>query len=272
MKPTFFAIVSVFFMGQVAPGQDPATVDPQKDPKLNALLWVQNSAEYRALTQQAYRMALIQLKRGLNDKTWSADEVQAKENNYQDKIPAVILDVDETVLDNSPYNARNIVDGTAFNLESWNAWVKEEKARAIPGAIGFIKTAKKLGVEIFYLTNRRDAVRTATLNNLKALGFPVDQAHLMTRNDDQGRGGDKVSRRKQVASKHRVLLLIGDNMADVCRGMDTGNQVERNRIAKQEKRLGTRWIILPNPVYGGWERALDPEHSNLDVARKPFEK
>lgn len=272
MRFPFFAIISVFFLGQVATGQDPATVEPQNDPKLNALLWMQTAAEYRALTEQTYRFALLQLKEGLKDKKWSADEIQAKENNYQDKTPAVILDVDETVLDNSPYNARNIADSTAFNLESWNAWVKEEKAKEVPGALKFIKTAKQLGVKIFYVTNRRDTVRAATINNLKALGFPVDDAHLLTRNDDQGRGGDKVSRRKLVANKHRILLLIGDNMADVCGGMDTTSQLERNRIAKQNKLLESRWIILPNPVYGGWQRALDPEHSNLDVARRPSEK
>ncbi|MEC9092626.1 MAG: HAD family acid phosphatase [Planctomycetota bacterium] len=269
MRFSFLAIISVFLLGQEATGQHPATADPQKDPKLNALLWVQNSAEYRVLTEQTYRFALLQLKAGLKDKTWSADEIPAKENNYQEKTPAVILDVDETVLDNSAFNARNVLDGTTYNLESWNAWAQEEKARAVPGALEFIQAAKKMGVAIFYITNRRDTVRAATLNNLEALGFPVDAAHLLTRNDDLDRAGDKVSRRKSVASQHRILLLIGDNLADVCSGMDTDNQNDRNRMATQRALLRSRWILLPNPVYGGWERALDPGSSNLDVARKP---
>ncbi|MDG2471121.1 MAG: HAD family acid phosphatase [Pirellulaceae bacterium] len=267
MRPQILTIVFGFLLSQNTWGQDVAKVDSQNDPKLNALLWMQNSAEYHALTEQAYRLALIQLKNGLKDESWSADEIQLKENRFEGKIPAVILDVDETVLDNSPFNARNVKDGTSYNLESWNAWVKEEKARAIPGSLEFITAAKNLGVEIFYVTNRRDSSRMATINNLVALGFPIDESHLLTRNDDQGRGGDKLSRRKFVATTHRIVLLIGDNMGDVCGGMDTANQSERNRTAKREKLLRSRWILLPNPVYGGWERALDKKRSNLDVAR-----
>lgn len=255
VKTVAFVLVALFFRTALA--QDDPKPDPRRDPKLNALLWMQNAAEFRVLTRQAYRYAGEQLKKGLQDKDWSADEVQLEAGGFQDKPPAVILDVDETVLDNSPFNARNIIQGTAFNLENWNAWAHEEKARAVAGALEFITAAKKQGVEIFYVTNRRDGMRVATINNLKALGFPVTQAHLLTRNDKAGRGGDKVSRRAMVADNHRIVLLIGDNMADVCSQMDVADSSERNRVASQKGRqLESRWIILPNPVYGGWERAL----------------
>lgn len=241
--------------------------DPKHDPRLNAVRWTQTSAEYQALTEQAYRLARIQLQQALEDPTWSADEVQLEENDFRTRKPAVILDVDETVLDNSPYNARNILSGKSYTLESWTAWCKEKKARAIPGAKKFILTAKSLGVDVFYITNRRDDVRQATIDNLKALGFPADEDHVLTRNDEQGRGGDKVSRRAMVASKHRILLLIGDNLSDICSGMDSRDYRERNRLAAQKRKyLGSRWIVLPNPVYGAWERALPAGELHLDPA------
>lgn len=268
-----FLLLGVLEFG-VANGQDLAVqestqVDISKDPKLNALRWMQNAAEYQILTKQAYRLATFQLNKALDDPSWTADEVQARSEDYQTKKPAIILDVDETVLDNSPFNARNILDGKPFSLATWNDWCNEAQARAVPGALKFIQGAKEKGVEVFYVTNRRDVVRTATLKNLKALGFPGDEEHLLTRNDDQGRGGDKVSRRAMVAEKHRIILLIGDNMSDLCSGMDVRDQAERNRVAAQkEKMLGARWILLPNPVYGGWERALNRDDDNLDPARK----
>ena len=269
MKAKIFTVILVSLFCLRSFGQDGSKPDPSKDPKLNALLWMQNSAEFRLLTRQAYRYAADQLHKGLQDKNWCADEVQLQEGGFQRKKPAIILDVDETVLDNSPFNARNIIQGTAFNLENWNAWAHEEKARPVAGALEFITMAKKQGVEIFYVTNRRDGMRVATMNNLKSLGFPVTQAHLLTRNDKAGRGGDKVSRRAMVAVKHRIVLLIGDNMADVCSQMDNTDSNERNRIAKEiGDRLGARWIILPNPVYGGWERALQKaQRSDLDQAK-----
>jgi len=268
MKVKLLTVVFVSFFCLALFGQDGVKPDPSKDPKLNALLWMQNAAEFRLLTRQAYRYAGGQLQKGLQDKNWSADEVQLQKGGFQDKKPAVILDVDETVLDNSPFNARNIIKGTAFNLENWNVWAHEEKARAVAGALEFITTAKDKGVEIFYVTNRRDGMRVATINNLKALGFPVTPAHLLTRNDKSGRGGDKVSRRAMVADNHRIVLLIGDNMADVCSQMDVADSSERNRVARQKGvKLESRWIILPNPVYGGWERALEKANeSGLDQA------
>jgi len=268
MKMKLLTVVFVSFFCLASFGQESVKPEPSNDSKLNALLWMQNAAEFRLLTRQAYRYAGDQLHKGLKDMNWSADEVQLQEGRFQGKKPAVILDVDETVLDNSPFNARNIVQGTVFNLENWNAWAHEEKARAVAGALEFITMAKKQGVEIFYVTNRRDGMRVATINNLKALGFPVTQAHLLTRNDKAGHGGDKVSRRAMVAVKHRIVLLIGDNMADVCSKMDNTDSNERNRIAMDSgQRLESRWIILPNPVYGGWERALKKASgSGLDQA------
>lgn len=232
-------------------------IDVELDPRYDALTWVQNSAEYSLLAEQTYRMALSQLHVGMQDRKWSADEVQVVEGGFEDKPPAVILDCDETVLDNSAYNARNILTKKNYSTDSWNAWCQEGKADAIPGALDFINRAEALGVKVIYITNRRDVVKAATIKNLKELGFPADESTVLTKNKELGRGDDKVSRRAMVAKDHRIVLLIGDSMSDLCSGMDVNNTNRRNGIAsKKTALLGARWIMLPNPVYGGWQQAL----------------
>lgn len=243
-------------------------VDVKNDERYNAVCWVQNSAEYRLLTEQTYRMALTQLSIGAKDPKWSADEVQVVEGGYENKSPAVILDVDETVLDNSAFNARNVEDNRDYTTEEWNAWCLEEKALPIAGALDFIKGAQGIGVEVFYVTNREDDVRDATLNNLKALGFPVDEEHLLTKNSDKGRDGNKISRRASIAEKHRIVLLIGDNLSDLFTGMEVRNTKRRNEVAAEKTALlGSRLIVMPNPVYGGWQRALPEDKKALRTQR-----
>ena len=241
--------------------------DVEADRRYNAVAWTQNSAEYCMAARQAYRWARLQLARGLSDPAWTADLVQRGAGEYENRAPAVILDVDETVLDNAAYSARGIVQGETYDLESWNAWALEEKATATPGALDFVKYARSRNVHVFYVTNRRDEVKQATISNLRALGFPVGENLVLTRNDDDGRPGDKISRRASVAEDHRILLLIGDNMGDFCAGMDTTNQQQRNQLAaEREALLGRRWIILPNPMYGGWEPALGDPRQSLNLA------
>lgn len=264
---TFVAVLIAFALECTAQQQDATDLD--KDRRFNSVAWMQNAAEYRQLTRQSYRYALAQLIQGLQDDSWSADEVQLAAGDFADKRPAVILDIDETILDNSPFNARGIIDREQFSQATWQAWCLEEKATAIPGALEFVKQCQKLGVRIFYVTNRVDAVKTATVNNLKALGFPADEEIVLTRNDDKQRGGDKISRRAMVARDHRIVLLIGDNLSDLCAGMGTQDQAERNKSAAVKARLlGTRWILLPNPVYGSWERALPAGKSALRTVRE----
>jgi 5'-nucleotidase (lipoprotein e(P4) family) len=230
---------------------------PEADYRYGSVTWMQKSAEYRLLTEQTYRYALVQLISGIHDRKWSADEHQLSAGGFEEKPPAVILDLDETVLDNSYYNARNILLGRGFSLENWNQWCNEGKATAIPGAFDFVKSAEGLGVKIYYLTNREDTVKAATIKNLNDLGFKADENNVLTKNEEAGRGDDKLTRRAAVASKHRVVLLIGDSMSDLCEGMDVANTNRRNEVARGKSQLfGTRWIMLPNPSYGGWQRAL----------------
>ena len=237
-------------------GQTPAG-DVKRDARFNSVAWMQNSAEYKLVCQQTYRFATTQMYVGLQDRMWSADEIQLAASDYEHKQPAVILDVDETVLDNSPFNARNIVDARPYSTESWNAWCREEKSTAIPGALEFVKAAEGLGVRVFYITNRGDEVKDATISNLQTLGFDADTSNVLTQNSKKNRDGRKKTRRALVAAKHRILLLIGDNLSDMCLDLDVRDTPKRNQIAMQKAdMLGSRWIVLPNPSYGQWERAL----------------
>lgn len=247
-------------------GQEP--VDVHDDERYLAVAWIQNSPEYRLLTRQTFRLALWQLKQGLADPAWSADEVQATAGGFQELPPAVILDVDETLLDNSPFNARNIVDGRDYQTRVWNDWCLEERSTPIPGGLGFVSAARELDVAVFFVTNRRDEVKQATINNLQRLGFPAHADNVLTKNADAGRPGDKISRRAMVAAGHRIVLLVGDSMSDLCSGMDERDQAVRNETAiRKQDWLGTRWIMLPNPVYGGWQRALPESEAALRTER-----
>jgi acid phosphatase len=235
-----------------------STTEDKKDARYNAVLWSQVSPEYAVTVRQTFQLARMQLAAALANENHTADERQAAAADYQEKPPAIILDVDETVLDNSAYNARNTQDGRNFNPETWNAWVNEAIAPPIPGAVDFIKHAQEKGVAVFLVTNRRDENRAGTLKNLQAVGLQTADEKLLLRNDNDNRGGDKVSRRAMVAKDYRILLLIGDNIADLCDGtQDKSGEEARAIAARKQERFGSGWVMLPNPVYGGWERKGD---------------
>jgi acid phosphatase len=222
---------------------------------LNATLWTQRSAEYRASTEQAYRAASRMVDQGLADPEWTAAPEQ--EDDQGGLPPAVILDVDETVLDNSPYQARIIVEGKEYP-EGWDAWVRESSAPPVPGAIEFARRAAQRGVTVFYVTNRDAALEQATERNLESLGFPLaaDVDVLLMRGERDGWGSDKASRRAHVASTHRVLILAGDDLNDFI-SVSRASIEERDRLeAEYASHWGVKWIMLPNPIYGSWERAL----------------
>lgn len=261
------AIFTLVYTSSLASAQQ---IKVEADRRYDALTWVQNSAEYKLLARQTYGLALTQLSVGVQDRKWSADEVQVADGGFEDKTPAVILDCDETVLDNSFYNARNVVTGKQYDRDAWNDWCVEGRAEAVPGALEFIKAAEGLGVKIFYITNRQDVVKDVTIKNLNKLGFKCDEHNVFTKNEAEGRGHDKVSRRAMVAKDHRIVLLIGDNMGDLCSGMSVPNTKRRNEVAlEKSEMLGSRWIMIPNPVYGSWQRSLPEGDKALKTKSTP---
>ena len=248
-----------------APVPDPSAAETRAElrhPALNATLWVQKSAEYEALVRQTYAQAAGQLPTLLQDSTLTAaveQREQMQPSTYATLSPAVILDVDETVLDNSAYQARLILDDETYNTESWNAWCRERNAEAVPGALRFVEQAADAGVDVFYLTNRRDTVRAATRENLEALGFPVSNERLIMRGQREAWSmSDKKPRREHIMRTHRIVMQIGDNLGDFLSEVET-SLGERERMSTSQERAafwGTRWFMLPNPQYGSWEGAL----------------
>ncbi len=209
---------------------------------VNGTLWQQQSGEYKALCYQAFNLARLRLQEILM--------------TNKDSIPlAVITDVDETVLDNSPSAARDILNGKTFNPADWKVWVDMAKANAMPGAVEFFNYAAQHGVQCFYITNRKEDEKTATMQNLQQQGFPqVDAMHVMTK---QGSVSDKEPRRQEVAKKYNVVLLLGDNLNDFDDLFFEKPTAERNaNVDKSQAFFGSKYIVLPNATYGDWENAL----------------
>lgn len=231
---------------------------------LRATLWAQTAAEYRAVCTSTYRLATRLLDEALADPCWTADLDQQRAGGYACLPPAVVLDADETVLDNGGFQARllrrALADPAAddeFDAATWRAWVEERRAGAVPGVAAFLAHAVARGVTPFVVTNRPDAERAATVDNLRALGLPFDADRVLTRDDADGRPADKSSRRRAVGARHRLLLLCGDDLNDFAPGFLGVAPAERDATyARFQAWVGTRWIVLPNPVYGSWRQAL----------------
>ncbi|HFS66597.1 MAG TPA: 5'-nucleotidase, lipoprotein e(P4) family, partial [Flavobacteriia bacterium] len=164
---------------------------------------------------------------------------------------AIITDIDETVLDNSPFNARMVINGDKFTRESWLAWGKELKAKPVPGALDFFTEAYNMGITIFYVSNRYDEQKPETIANLKKVGFPgVDENHVLLRKETSS----KEPRRKQIAENFQIIMLFGDNLTDFSEEFEKQPTAKRNTLVEKMKDLfGKKYIVLPNPIYGDWE-------------------
>jgi 5'-nucleotidase (lipoprotein e(P4) family) len=205
-----------------------------------AMLWFQHAGEARALMYQAYNVAKMRLEMEL-----------AKGGSGKPK--ALIVDIDETVLDNGPYDAKLILTETSYPT-GWFEWVSLAQAEPIPGALEFLKYADSEGVQIFYVTNRKLEEGPATKRNLIMHGFPqVADDRLLLRDKDDG----KEERRKKVAAKYDIVMLVGDNLNDFTDAYDKKSVSERlAEVDRMRNEWGKKFIVLPNPVYGDWEGAL----------------
>lgn len=239
----------------------PAASGPAANDNLNAVLWVQRAAEYDAVTQTIYRSAADRLDRALREPNWDALVPAERGNSTTGLPPAVIMDIDETVLDNSPYQVRLVRDGTEYNEVSWDRWVAEKKARAVPGVVDFAKAAAAKGVTLLYLSNRAVHLKEATLANLRAVGLPVkdDSVFLGLGTFVEGceqDGSEKNCRRRLAGQNYRVLMQFGDQLGDFAE--ITANTPDARAALYEEHRdwFGERWWMLPNPTYGSWEPAV----------------
>ncbi len=235
-----FIIVPLFFSCSIKRNITNSLPENQ-DPLLLSVLWFQKSAEMQALYYQGYNIAKSSLTEKLN-----------KSGNSQPK--AVIMDIDENILDNSPVEAFQVIENVPFSDSLWLAWVNKARARPLPGVLDFVKYAESRGVEIFYVTNRKSPEEyKPTLSNLRSMGFPfADSIHIVLRTDVSS----KESRRKAISEKFDVLLLIGDNLADFDVVFDNRNDdLGVGAVKENMSKFGDRFIILPNPMYGPWINA-----------------
>ena len=179
---------------------------------------------------------------------------------------AVVLDLDETVLDNTVFQARLLRDRGTYNPKTWGEWVVAGEADAVPGAREYIARARALGHTVFYISNRDCTTppptaadpcpaKTATMKNLLALGIdaaPDPQRMLLRGERPEWSNSNKTLRRASIAANYRIVALVGDDLGDfVDPAVFAG---DRERL---EPRFGATWFLLPNPIYGSWTRPFD---------------
>ncbi|MCF8216695.1 MAG: acid phosphatase [Chlorobium sp.] len=237
----------------------------------NSLLWMQTSAEYKANTGQAYNAALRNIDAALADRRWTAAIEQV--GDCSSLPPAVIMDIDETVLDNSSYMGRVVLENGSWSAATWDEWVALQEATAVPGAIEFINAMKGKGVRVLLISNRECGKRSAsgppcpqesdTIANLRKTGMlDVQPGQILLKGEEAGWTSEKKSRRELVAQRYRIVMLFGDDLGDFLPGVKSGiTPEERDSLTSAYRGYwGERWFMLPNPTYGSWMSVLgDPK-------------
>ena len=212
------------------------------DYSLNAVLWQQRSGEYKALCYQAFALAKMKL-------------VEKISLHQKDALPlAIVTDIDESVLDNSPQQASDILHHRTYTEANWKDWTSKAVAGALPGATAFFQYADKMGIQCFYVSNRRPEERDATIKNLIEAGFPqADTMHVMMKDTTS----DKEYRRNKIKAQYNIALLIGDNLNDFDKMFYRQPSYTRCNLVRDNSALfGDIFIVLPNTMYGDWESAL----------------
>lgn len=208
--------------------------------KLYAAIFQQSTAEYQALCIQAFNIATLQL------------DLLLKENHSRPL--AIVTDIDETFLDNSPYAVQMAREGKVFDEATWNSWTSKGNAIPLAGSLEFFNYAASKGVDIFYVTNRSHNDKQGTLENLKKYNFPfADETHVIVRDTESS----KETRRQKLSETHEIAMLLGDNLSDFSVVFDKKTMAERvENVHKNASLFGKKFIILPNTGYGDWESAI----------------
>ncbi|MDX2001967.1 MAG: 5'-nucleotidase, lipoprotein e(P4) family [Chitinophagales bacterium] len=245
--PLYIGSFLIVLFSQCASTKEATTTAKEPSPvaySIQGVLFHQQAAEYDALCYQGYNFARLALASNFTERSGNLPS-------------AVIMDIDETVLDNSYFNAQLILDDSAYSQALWSKWTATEKASPVPGALEFLRFADSLKIRIFYVSNRRTNELNATMNNLKKIGFPqVELSQCLFRGENAS--SSKEERRLAVAQNYEVLLLVGDNLADFSIAFEQAKTpAEReNAVVQLKSWFGDKYIILPNAIYGDWEKAL----------------
>jgi 5'-nucleotidase (lipoprotein e(P4) family) len=234
--------------------QEQAMAAVPANDNLNAVLWTQRSVEFKGNAWTAYKLAMIRLDQALANRKWTGVPAE-QTSGYRNLPAAVVLDVDETVLDNSDYQAWNVTAGTEFDPKTWTSFVNSQTSRPVPGALEFTQYAAKKGVKVFYITNRVVEEEAATRENLAKYGFPLDDKMdtILVKGEKEEWKSAKSTRRAYVAANYRVLLNIGDNFSDFTDDYK-GTEAERLQVFETNAaHWGKEWIVIANPTYGSFE-------------------
>ena len=216
-----------------------------------AVAWMQSAAEREALCEQTFRAAARSVTDRLRDFGTSGSP------------PAVIVDIDETILDNSPALADTVLDNRPFSPTAWTEWVNREAAKPVAGAFEFLKHCRNLGVVVVFITNRTIAEESATRSTISKLGYSMDDPpglDLILSKGEFDVTSDKSMRRIFAGEHFQIIVMIGDDLGDFIDA--SGNIEERRAKARQHQaRWGHDWFMLPNPVYGSWRNAIEAQEA-----------
>jgi len=217
-----------------------------------ATLYQQIAPEVRAMQYQTYNQAKFILDKLLSD-------------NTSEKPLAIVVDIDETVLDNSPYQANAILHNFSYP-ENWDQWCMLAKAKPIAGAVDFLNYADSKGIAVFYISNRKENLLEATIKNLADYNFPqVKEERILLRTDK----ASKTIRRNIVEENFEIIMLFGDNMNDFFDYTEEKSIEKKFEITDSLKNLfGVKYFALPNAMYGDWEAAI----YNYDYSGKEEER
>jgi len=213
---------------------------------IESVLWQQTAAEYDAITREVYGAARRHL-----------DAALAGPGDPLGRTPAIITDIDETVLDTTSFQSSLTRNRKPFTEEAWHQYALNDVSRPIPAALDFLNYAASKNVAIFYVTNRVKEEKPALLKTLDHYHYPLaDESHVLTKSEQPNWTSDKSSRRELIAGKYALLMLFGDDLNDFVSASGKTIEQRRQLVADNAAKLGTVWYVLPNATYGSWERAL----------------
>ncbi|WP_386692950.1 Lipoprotein E [Lonepinella sp. MS14434] len=212
--------------------------------------WIQQSGEYQALAHQAFNLAKV-----------AFDNAKVTKG----KKKAVVVDLDETMVDNSAYAGWQIKNHKAFDSESWTRWVNARQTQAIAGAVEFNNYVNSHKGTMFYVSNRKDSNEKAgTIDDMNKLGFTgVNEQTLLLKKDKS----NKSIRFAEIEQQgYEIVLYIGDNLNDFGDEPYHKSNEERRAFVQQNKeKFGKKFIVLPNPNYGDWEGGMDKNYYKGDA-------
>lgn len=215
----------------VTPAVQSAAAVPRKE-----VHWFRNSAEMRGIYLEVYRLASEQLDKMASENapgTW-----------------AVIMNADETLIDNSTFEKEL---GTApYTEAAWYKWVERKAAGALPGTVQFTRLVHRLSGKVVVVTNRESAHCDVLRETFRADSIEADLVLCRTTSGDKNLRFDAVQKGTAAPGVPalKVLMWFGAHIQD----FPNQTQSLRDRADSYYADFGRIYFLLPNPMYGSWEK------------------